>query len=82
MKKVKFILTIALSVIFLSGFSSQVVASTYGQNNETVEVTSDSKVVYKEVELADTALDMPSLAAVVLTMSSGLGALILKKKIA
>jgi hypothetical protein len=96
MKKTKISLAIVLSMVLFGVFSTGVFASGYGQDSTCTGAygqvtdcdavkgaTTSSKVIYAdEVELADTALDTPTLLAAIATISSGAGAFFLKKKIA
>jgi hypothetical protein len=95
MKKTKISLAIILSVAlfsisatgaFASGYGQDSTCTgAYGQNTDCDSVDTDkdsSEVVYTEVELADTALDTPTLLVAMATMTSGAGAFFLKKKIA
>ena len=95
MNKTKISLAILLSIALFSVSAVGAFASGYGQDStctgaygqntdcDSVDTNDDSsQAVYTEVELADTALDTPTLLVAMATMVSGAGALILKKKIA
>jgi len=95
MKNTKISLAIFLSMILFGLFSTSVSASGYGQDStctgaygqttdcDAVKGASTSAVIYADqVELADTALDTPTLLVALATISGGAGAFFLKKKIA
>lgn len=91
MKKIKLSLAVFLSIVVFGFASTGVFASeevetktcvgSYGQT--TVCNYTTKEVVYQDnVELAPTALDTPTFLVAIATMTSGVGAFILKKKIA
>lgn len=96
MNKIKISLAILLSIALFSVSAMGAFANGYGQDGtcsgaygQTTDcdsvkgATTSSKVIYAdEVELADTALDTSTLLAAMATMTSGIGAFVLKKKIA
>ena len=95
MKNTKISLAIILSMVLFGVFSTSVSASGYGQDStctgaygqvtdcDTVKDSSTSAVIYADdVELADTALDTPTLLIAMAIITSGAGAFFLKKKIA
>lgn len=96
MNKTKISLAILLSIAIFSVSAIGVFASGYGQDStcsgaygqvtdcDSVKgASTSSKVIYaEEVELADTALDTPTLLVAMAAITSGIGAFILKKKIA
>lgn len=96
MKVTKISLAILLSIVMFGAVSTGVFASGYGQDSDCTGAygqtsdcgavkgaTDSAKVIYADdVELADTALDTPTLLVAMATMTSGAGALFLRKRIA
>jgi hypothetical protein len=96
MNKTQIFLALFVSMALYSGSTTKAIAGGYGQDStctgaygqttdcDAVKGATDSgKVIYAEdVELANTALDTPTLAVAITMVTSGVGAYILKKKIA